>query len=143
MGAPRPQSAHSWRMHRWREQAGRIERDALTLYFASRDPRTPLYVRVLAAGMAAYVLSPIDLIPDFVPVLGLVDELILVPAGVAVVVRLLPDEVVTDARIRALASSDRPTSRAAFVFVLFILSLWLLVAMVVGRTVVDLIFPDS
>jgi len=96
-----------------REWARRVRRDALTVYFAARHPETPLPVRLLALAVAAYALSPIDLIPDFIPVLGYVDDLLLVPLGVLLVVRLLPACVVDDARAQALAAVDRPISRWA------------------------------
>ena len=66
-----------------------LKRQALTVYFAARDPRTPLPVRLLALGIAAYAFSPIDLIPDFIPVLGYLDDLILIPLGIALVVKLV------------------------------------------------------
>src|SRR5205085_11406017 len=109
----------------WRERARAVKRDTLTLYFAWRDPRTPLAARVLAAAVAAYALSPIDLIPDFIPVLGYLDDLIIVPAGIALVVKMLPPPVLADARVRAAAVSARPTSRAAAAVIVVI---WLAVA---------------
>jgi uncharacterized membrane protein YkvA (DUF1232 family) len=99
------------------------------VYFAARDPRTPWWVRSIALLVAAYALSPIDLIPDFIPVLGLLDDMLLVPLGLALVVRLTPPEVIRSAREQARAASVRPVSRGmAIVFV----ALWLAIAAAVG-----------
>ncbi|QDY42457.1 YkvA family protein [Candidatus Pantoea soli] len=78
------------RLRRW---ARLIKRDVLTLWFACRDPRTPGWFKVLAFGIVAYALSPIDLIPDFIPILGLLDDAIIVPLGVIILLRLLPREI--------------------------------------------------
>ncbi|MDZ7277900.1 YkvA family protein [Pantoea eucrina] len=78
------------RLRRW---ARLIKRDVLTLWFACRDPRTPWWFKLLAFGVVAYALSPIDLIPDFIPVLGLLDDAIIVPLGVIILLRLLPREI--------------------------------------------------
>ena len=79
----------------------RMQQELYALYLAYRDPRTPWYARLLAAAVVAYALSPIDLIPDFIPVLGYLDDLILVPLGIALAVRLIPAAVVEDSRRRA------------------------------------------
>lgn len=109
--------------------ARRLKYQALTVYFAARDPRMPWYARALAVLVAAYAFSPIDLIPDFIPVLGLVDDLLIVPLGVALVLRLTPRAVIDDARRAAEAASIRPTSRvtAAIIVVLWGLAAMLLV----------------
>ena len=93
--------------------ARRIKHDVVAVYHAARDQRTPWAVRLLALLVAAYALSPIDLIPDFVPVLGYLDDLLLVPLGLLLVIRLLPPEVLADARRRAAATLARPRSLAA------------------------------
>lgn len=98
------------------------KREVLTVYYAARDPRTPWWLRGLAIVIAAYALSPIDLIPDFIPVLGLLDDLLLVPLGLLLVLRLLPPAVIAAARGRAAASLERPRSRAAAAI---IVALWL------------------
>lgn len=102
--------------------AQRIRRDSLTVYFAARDPRTPLLVRLLALAVAAYALSPIDLIPDFIPVLGYLDDLLLLPLGILLVIRLTPAEVIAVSREKAGQLSSRPVSKAAAVA---IIALWL------------------
>ncbi len=78
------------RLRRW---ARLIKRDVLTLWFACRDPRTPWWFKLLAFGIVAYALSPIDLIPDFIPIIGLLDDAIIVPLGVIILLRLLPREI--------------------------------------------------
>lgn len=102
--------------------ASRIRRDVVAVYYAARDPRTPLAVRLLAVVVAAYALSPIDLIPDFIPVLGYLDDLLIVPVGLWIVIRLVPDHVLAAARAKAATALERPLSRAAAVF---IVSLWI------------------
>ncbi|WP_313376965.1 YkvA family protein [Pantoea sp. CTOTU50773] len=78
------------RLRRW---ARLIKRDVLTLWFACRDPRTPWWFKLLAFGIVAYALSPIDLIPDFIPIIGLLDDAIIVPLGVIILLRLLSREI--------------------------------------------------
>ena len=88
-----------------RERARALKRDAYALYYAVRDPRTPWYVKLLAGMMVAYALSPIDLIPDFLPLIGYLDELILLPAVMWIALRLVPPEALADARLRAAAAA--------------------------------------
>lgn len=92
-------------------------RDVHALYLASRDPRVPWYAKAMAAAVAGYALSPIDLIPDFIPVLGYLDEVILLPLGVALVIRLIPPEVMAEHRNLAAAAQQRPVSRGAAVVI--------------------------
>ena len=96
-------------LRRW---ATELKQQTLVAYFAARDPRTPWLVRLLALCIAAYALSPIDLIPDFIPVLGYLDDLIIVPLGLVLVLRLVPAEVMLAAREKAGAVVDRPISHA-------------------------------
>ncbi len=107
-----------------------LKRHALTVYFAARDPRTPLPVRLLALCIAAYAFSPIDLIPDFIPVLGYLDDLVLIPLGVALVVKLVPLEVMQSAQARAEQAVERPTSRMAAAFVI---AVWIAVSIAFVR----------
>ncbi len=97
------------RLERW---ARAVRRDVHALWFAARDPRTPWYAKGLAVAVAAYALSPIDLIPDFVPVLGYLDDAILLPLGILLAIRLVPAEVLLECRARAEAAAARPVSRA-------------------------------
>jgi uncharacterized membrane protein YkvA (DUF1232 family) len=98
---------------RWKQWARLVRRDAHALYLAARDPRVPWHAKALAAAVAAYALSPIDLIPDFIPVLGYLDDLLLLPLGIAMVVRLIPPDVMAEHRAVAAAAADRPVSRTA------------------------------
>lgn len=82
-------------------RARHLKAESFALYLAARDPRTPWYAKLLIAGIVAYALSPIDLIPDFVPVLGYLDDLILIPLGIALAIRLVPPPVLADCRARA------------------------------------------
>lgn len=117
-------------MKRLKSWAASLKRDVLALWFACRDPRTPRIAKVLAIGIVAYALSPIDLIPDFIPVLGYLDELILLPIAIWLVLKLVPAEAMTDARIKAQAWVDarRPRPRnwiaAAVIAVIWALLLW-------------------
>ncbi len=108
--------------------ARRIKRDVLLVYFAARDPATPLWLRLFALAIAAYALSPIDLIPDFIPVLGYLDDLIIVPLGIMLVLRWLPAPVLAAARLKADAAIERPQSRTAAVL---IVASWLLCTVVI------------
>ena len=112
-----------------RKWAKELKQHTLVAYFAARDPRTPWLVRGLALLVAAYALSPIDLIPDFIPVLGYLDDLVIVPLGLILVLRLIPDEVKHSAREQAAALVAEPTSRA---MVGVIVAIWLLVAGALG-----------
>lgn len=117
-------------MQRLKTWAAALKRDVLALWFACRDARTPRIAKILAVAIVAYALSPIDLIPDFIPVLGLLDELILLPAALWLVLRLVPAEVLGDARekARAWVEARRPKPRnwyaAAAIVALWILLLW-------------------
>jgi uncharacterized membrane protein YkvA (DUF1232 family) len=82
----------------WKEKARRVKADALTLCLALGDQRVPWYAKALAAGVVAYALSPIDLIPDFIPVLGLLDDIIVIPAGMYLVFRLVPADIIAEYR---------------------------------------------
>ena len=105
---------------RLRVWARNLKRDVVALWLAARDPRVPWYAKLLAGAVAAYALSPIDLIPDFVPVLGYLDDLLIVPAGIWLAMQLIPGDVLTDLRKKAEARSERPTSVAAAVIVALI-----------------------
>lgn len=112
-----------------RERAKALKREALTLWIAARDPRTPLGAKLLAGAVAAYAFSPIDLIPDFIPVLGLLDDVIIVPLGVWLVLRMIPGPLLAECRAQATRLAERPISRGAAVA---IGAVWLLAAALVG-----------
>lgn len=113
-------------LRRWAKE---LKQHTLVAYFAARDPRTPWLARWLALLVAAYALSPIDLIPDFVPVLGYLDDQVIVALGLALVLRMIPDEVKRSAQERAAASAGGHASPA---MVLAIVAIWLLAAGVIG-----------
>jgi len=89
---------------RFRDRIGALLREVRVLYYVARDPRTPWYAKALAGAVVAYALSPIDLIPDFIPVLGYLDDAVLVPLGIWLAFRLVPAEVLAEARTRAAAA---------------------------------------
>ena len=99
-----------------------VKRDVVAVWIAARDPRTPWYVKAMAAAVAAYALSPIDLIPDFIPVIGYLDDLLLLPIGILIVVRLMPADLMKEFRQEALLIQNRPVSRVG---VAVIVSVWL------------------
>ena len=106
--------------------ADRVKTETFALYLAARDPRTSWYARLLVAAIVAYALSPIDLIPDFIPVVGYLDDLVLVPIGLALAIKLVPESVLVECRVRAQASfqSGHPVSWAAAAIVV---SIWVVV----------------
>jgi uncharacterized membrane protein YkvA (DUF1232 family) len=111
-------------MERWRGWARALKRESLALYFAMRDARTPWYAKVAAACVVAYALSPIDLIPDPIPVLGYLDDLVLIPLGVAIVRRLIPADVLSECRTRAEDGADQRV-KIGLVGAAVIVALWL------------------
>ena len=100
-----------------------IRRDVRAVYLASRDPRTPWYAKAVAIGVAAYALSPIDLIPDFIPVLGQLDEVVILPFGIWLVVRMIPADVMEEHRRTAMREQAIPRSMAGAVA---IVAIWIL-----------------
>lgn len=98
-----------------------IKRDVVALWLAARDKRTPLTAKIVAGLVAAYALSPIDLVPDFIPVLGYLDDVVLVPLGILLALRLIPPPLMTEFRTEAARREGRPVSRVA---ALVILAVW-------------------
>ncbi len=113
----------------WRKRARELRSETYALYLAYRDPRTPWYARLFAAAVVGYAFSPIDLVPDFVPVLGYLDDLVLVPLGVLLALKMIPPEVWAESREKAreAMAAGRPVSWAA---ALVIVLIWLLIAAV-------------
>jgi uncharacterized membrane protein YkvA (DUF1232 family) len=111
----------------WRERAAALRREVFALMLATRDPRTPWAARIVAVCVVAYAFSPIDLIPDFVPVLGYVDDLLLLPLGAMLALRLIPPEVMADCRARAdeTLAESKPTN---WVAAGLIIALWITLA---------------
>jgi uncharacterized membrane protein YkvA (DUF1232 family) len=106
-----------------------LRRDAHAIRLASRDPRVPWTVKLLAIAVAGYALSPIDLIPDVIPVLGVLDDLIIVPLGIWLVIALIPEDVMREYRAMASAAAQRPVSKAAAII---IVALWISGAALLG-----------
>ncbi|ANT51488.1 YkvA family protein [Mesorhizobium amorphae] len=102
---------------RLKDWAHTIKRDVHAIYFAAGDPRTPWYAKALALCVAGYALSPIDLIPDFIPVLGYLDDAIIVPLGILAVLKMIPPEVMAEHRAAAALAAQRPANRTAGVVI--------------------------
>lgn len=117
---------------RWRKKVGALEADTYALYLASRDPRVPWPAKAIAALTVAYALSPIDLIPDFIPVLGYLDDLVLVPLGLTLAIQLVPPSVLAEHRAEAARrfAHEGPRSRVGGVLVVLV---WLLAAAWLAR----------
>jgi len=114
----------------WRKHVRHLKSEVMTLWFACRDPRTPWFAKVIATGVVAYALSPIDLIPDMIPVLGYLDDLLIVPLGIVLVIRLIPSEVLDDCRARTDETAcPRPVSWTAAIV---IIAIWLATAFLIG-----------
>jgi uncharacterized membrane protein YkvA (DUF1232 family) len=117
------------RVQNW---ARRLKADAHAAWIAARDPRCPWAARLVGLGVTAYALSPIDLIPDFIPVLGLLDDAILVPAGIWLFVRMIPPDLWEECRTRALSRAERPTSRTGM---LLVIGAWVAALLLFGRAI--------
>ncbi len=114
-------------LERWKCRAGWLKEETYALYLAYRDPRTPWYAKVFVAFVVGYAFSPIDLIPDPIPILGYLDDLLLVPLGIALALKIIPPIVMDDCREQARLTMEhgRPTNWAAAAA---IIAIWLLVA---------------
>jgi len=100
-----------------------LKRDIVALWLVARDTRVPWHAKAVAGAVAAYALSPVDLIPDFIPVLGYLDDLLIVPLGIMLAIRLVPAEVMNQLRAEAARRIERPSSRLGLIF---ILAVWLI-----------------
>jgi uncharacterized membrane protein YkvA (DUF1232 family) len=118
-----------------KQRARRLKSDTYAIYLAARHPRVPWYAKLVVACVVGYALSPVDLIPDFIPVLGYLDDLVLVPAGIALAIRLIPPDVMAECRARAEAAMGKRGPRNWVVGAL-IITLWLLMFVWVTFTVV-------
>jgi uncharacterized membrane protein YkvA (DUF1232 family) len=117
-----------------KQRARRLKRETYALYLACRDPRAPWYAKLFAGAVVAYALSPIDLIPDFIPVLGYVDDLLIVPAGLTIAVKMIPGPIMAECRERAQIITEQPVSRGAAVV---IVAIWLTAGVFVCYVVVQ------
>lgn len=114
--------------------AKRLKRELFVLYLAYKDNRVPWYAKVFSICVVAYAFSPIDLIPDFIPVLGYLDDIILIPLGISLALKMIPKSVTNDLRIKAdkIQQKEKPTNW--FVGILFIV-IWILLAIWIGKLV--------
>ncbi len=112
-------------IERLKQKSRHLKIEIYALYLAYRDPRVPWYAKAFVALVVGYALSPIDLIPDFIPVLGYLDDLVLIPLGVAVALKMIPEKVMEDCRIRSkeVMSKKKPINRVAAVVIICI---WLM-----------------
>src|SRR5512139_3727555 len=115
---------------RWKQRARQLKVEVYALYLAYRDPRVPWYARLFAACVVGYAFSPIDLIPDPIPVLGYLDDLILIPLGVKLALAMIPAQVLAESRVKAqeIMRQGKPVNRVAAVI---IIAIWLLLAALV------------
>ncbi len=113
-------------LNKW---ARAIRRDMHATYLAARDPRVPWYAKAVALCVAAYAASPIDLIPDFIPVIGYLDDLVIVPLGILLVIRLVPPHIMAEHRAAAALAAERPSSVAGAVV---IVAIWVAMAAALG-----------
>lgn len=123
-----------------KKRARLLKRDTLAVWYAARDARTPWYAKALAVLVAAYAFSPIDLVPDFIPVLGYLDDLVLIPAGIALAVKLIPVAVMNDAREKADGATQKPVSLAAGAVIIL---LWLAILFLIARGVYRIILQKG
>ena len=117
---------------RWKRQVKLLEVKIYTIYLAYKDPRVPWYAKVFTACIVAYAFSPIDLIPDFIPILGYLDDIVLIPLGIALALKMIPKEVIKECeeKAQAILSQDKPRSLVAAVI---IVAIWVfIVALFVG-----------
>ena len=119
-----------------KQRARHLKAETYSLYLAARDPRTPWYTKLLVAGIVAYAISPIDLIPDFIPLLGYLDDLVLIPLGIVLALKLIPPQVMAECRAQAQATmqSGKPVSRvaAAVIVIIWLAAAALIIKLAVG-----------
>ena len=115
--------------HKVKAWARRLKRDVHAIYLAARSPRVPWHAKIIAIAVAGYALSPVDLIPDFIPALGYVDDLIIVPLGIWLVLSLIPEEVMAEYRAIADKAEMRPSSKVAAIG---IVAIWIVGSATLG-----------
>jgi uncharacterized membrane protein YkvA (DUF1232 family) len=129
------------RFEKLKAQAAALKREVFALYLAARDPRTPWYAKVFVVCIVAYALSPIDLIPDPIPIIGYVDDLLLLPLGIYLALKMIPPEVLTECRAKAAATRDELPRNwwAGAVIVL----LWLVTLTLAGFFVIQIFLGNE
>ncbi len=125
-------------LERWKQRARQLKVEVYAIYIAYRDPRVPWYARIFAACVVGYAFSPIDLIPDPIPILGYLDDLILIPLGVALALKMIPTEVMAESREKAreIIRRGQPVNRTAAVV---IVAIWIFLA-ILGIVLVVRVF---
>lgn len=118
----------------WKEKAMGLKKQIQVIYLAYKDPRTPCYIKILAGLVVAYAFSPIDLIPDFIPVLGYLDDLLLIPIGVGLVIKLIPKEILSNLQEKAKDVSNQNIPRN-WVGAILIGTIWVIIVILVGITI--------
>jgi uncharacterized membrane protein YkvA (DUF1232 family) len=118
----------------WKSKAKTLKREVHALSLAAKDPRVPWYAKVFALLIIGYALSPIDLIPDFIPVIGYIDDLILIPAGIALLIKMIPKEVMAECRERAMSYQGGMKGKhwlaASVIVLIWVVSIYLIVRIV-------------
>jgi uncharacterized membrane protein YkvA (DUF1232 family) len=118
---------------KWKEKAAKVRNEVYILYLAFKDRRTPWYAKALIIAVVAYALSPVDLIPDFIPVIGYIDDLVLIPSGVFLAKKLIPREVMEE--YRTIAVRQPISSRSKWIAALVIIAAWLLVIYLIIKSI--------
>jgi uncharacterized membrane protein YkvA (DUF1232 family) len=122
----------------WKEKAKRLKTEVYALCLAMKDSRVPWYAKALMALTIGYAISPIDLIPDFIPVIGQIDDLIIVPAGIALVIKMIPKNIMEEYRQKAIA--EPINTRTKWVVAAIIVSIWIFAIYLVFRLISPLFF---
>ena len=117
----------------WKARAGELKWETLALYLCTRHPRTPLHTKLLASLLVCYALSPIDLIPDFIPILGYVDDLVLIPLGIALLIKMMPKDILEECRREA--RSFQASRHQRWMGAVIVILVWTIVAFVTFRII--------
>jgi uncharacterized membrane protein YkvA (DUF1232 family) len=126
----------------WKTKAKQLKTEIVALYLASKHPGTPWYAKVLAVLIIGYALSPIDLIPDFIPVAGYLDDLIIIPAGIALLIKMIPKDVLEECRAKAQSDLLNNKSKNWVAGVIIVL-IWLLAIYLIIKLIWPLTLPFS
>lgn len=127
-------------LEKWRQWAGRLKAETYAVYLAYGDPRMPLHAKLFAALVVGLAFSPIDLIPDFIPILGYLDDLIVVPLGVALAVRMIPEELLYESRGRARKMVESGETPVSWTAAAVIVALWLVPALFAAYAVTRIVW---
>jgi uncharacterized membrane protein YkvA (DUF1232 family) len=132
----------SGKLEKWKQRARELKTEVHALYLAVWDPRVPWYAKLIAVSVVAYALSPIDLIPDFIPVVGYLDDLILVPLGITLTIKMIPPDVLSECRAKARARTVEGKT-LAWIGASVIIAAWILAAILVATYLGTLLFKVS